>query len=353
MHRAGPVLQRRPVGAARERPDPAQPRRAGGVGLDLEEPLGGAAEQLELIDRLPCAVLAQLGRAVGGQQQQRHPRLVRLDRGRQQLCPRRSPRCTSRRPACPRPSPARARRIPRSARRRASSSASAARAPGSARAARSASPARYRRRASRSAPARPRTRAAAHTYLRRRSCVRPDTRAGMRRAGHYDRRGRRSRSAAWVRRYAPRLGRRDRAPGRRTVSSRWRSTCPGTARRPAMPARSRSMRASSTCWARRPGASCCAATRWAGGSRCTWRWPPRSGCARFVLVACSPGIENADERAARREADERLAEQLEAGRSRLSSSAGARSRCSRTIRRRLGSWRGPISGATTPARSRR
>ena len=34
---------------------------------DLEEPLGGAAVELELVDRLPGADLAQLGRAVGGQ----------------------------------------------------------------------------------------------------------------------------------------------------------------------------------------------------------------------------------------------------------------------------------------------
>ena len=35
--------------------------------------------------------------------------------------------------------------------------------------------------------------------------------------------------------------------------------------------------------------------------------------ARLILVACNPGIENADERAGRREADERLAEQLASG----------------------------------------
>jgi 2-succinyl-6-hydroxy-2,4-cyclohexadiene-1-carboxylate synthase len=35
--------------------------------------------------------------------------------------------------------------------------------------------------------------------------------------------------------------------------------------------------------------------------------------ARLILVACNPGIENADERAARRAADERLAEQLASG----------------------------------------
>ena len=46
--------------------------------------LANAAVQLELVDRLPGADVAQLGRPVGGQDDQRHARLVRLDhRGHQ------------------------------------------------------------------------------------------------------------------------------------------------------------------------------------------------------------------------------------------------------------------------------
>ena len=49
--------------------------------VDLEVPLGGAAVELDLVDRLPGADVAQLGRPVGGQHEQRHARLVRLDHG--------------------------------------------------------------------------------------------------------------------------------------------------------------------------------------------------------------------------------------------------------------------------------
>ena len=87
VHDPRPALQRGPVRAAGERPDPAQPGGAGVIVVraDLEKPLGGVAEHLQLVDRLPRAVLAQLWRAVGRQQQQRHARLARLDRGGQQL----------------------------------------------------------------------------------------------------------------------------------------------------------------------------------------------------------------------------------------------------------------------------
>ena len=54
------------------------------------------------------------------------------------------------------------------------------------------------------------------------------------------------------------------------------------------------------------------ATRWAGGSRSRWRCARRSGCARLVLVSASPGLADAEERAARRAADEALADRIEA-----------------------------------------
>ena len=85
VHHSGAALERCPVSAAGERAHPAQPLGRCVVHADLEEPLGGAAEQLQLVDRLPGAHLAQLRRPVGAEQQQRHACLLRLDRRRQQL----------------------------------------------------------------------------------------------------------------------------------------------------------------------------------------------------------------------------------------------------------------------------
>ena len=81
VDRAGAAVDRGPERAARELAQPPQPLRRGGVRVDLEEPLGGAAVELDLVDRLPGAEVAQLGRAVGGEDDQRHARLVRLDHG--------------------------------------------------------------------------------------------------------------------------------------------------------------------------------------------------------------------------------------------------------------------------------
>ena len=85
MDHARPALERRVVGAAGERAHPAQPLGARVVRADLEEPLRRVAEQLQLVDRLPGAVLTQLRRPVGGEQQQRHARLEGLDRRGRQL----------------------------------------------------------------------------------------------------------------------------------------------------------------------------------------------------------------------------------------------------------------------------
>ena len=85
MHDPGPVLERRRIGAAGERAHPAQPLAARLVVADLEEPLRGPAQQLQLIDRLPGPVLTQLGWPVGGQDEQGHARLAGLDRGGQEL----------------------------------------------------------------------------------------------------------------------------------------------------------------------------------------------------------------------------------------------------------------------------
>ena len=53
------------------------------IDADLEEPLDRVAEQLDLIDRLTGAHLAQLRRPVGGEHDQGHPRVVGLDDRRQ------------------------------------------------------------------------------------------------------------------------------------------------------------------------------------------------------------------------------------------------------------------------------
>ncbi len=105
MDRTGPALERRPVGAAGELPDPAHRR---GVEhrreLELAEPLGVVAVELELIDRLAGADVAQLGRPIGGEHDQRDPAPVRLHDGGHQLRggrPRRA-RDRDRAPARPR-----------------------------------------------------------------------------------------------------------------------------------------------------------------------------------------------------------------------------------------------------------
>ena len=132
----------------------ARARGARRVVVDLEVPLGGAAVELDLVDRLPGADVAQLRRAVGGQHEQRHARLVRLDHRGRVVGRGGAPTCRPARRERRSSSPARARRTPRSARRCATSRAAAARARASAPAASSASRARCTRRAARSGRAR-------------------------------------------------------------------------------------------------------------------------------------------------------------------------------------------------------
>ena len=82
VHRAGPAVQRGPERAAGGLAQPAQALRRGRGVVHLEVPLGRRPVELDLVDRLPGADVAQLGRAVGGQHEQRHARLVRLDHRR-------------------------------------------------------------------------------------------------------------------------------------------------------------------------------------------------------------------------------------------------------------------------------
>ena len=80
------------VGAAGERADPGA-ARGGVVIADLEEPAHGVAVELDLVDRLAGADVAQLGRAVRGQHDQRDARLARLDHGGERGSPPRCPTC--------------------------------------------------------------------------------------------------------------------------------------------------------------------------------------------------------------------------------------------------------------------
>ena len=147
----GAPFDRRPERAAGELAQPAHPRGRRRVVVDLEVPLGRAAEQLDLIDRLPGADVAQLRRAVGGEHDQRHARLVGLDHRRRVV------RGCGAGGAGQRGRHAGRLRQPQREERGAAlvqmrrSRAAAGRAPASARAASNASPARCTRRAGRSA----------------------------------------------------------------------------------------------------------------------------------------------------------------------------------------------------------
>ena len=69
------------VGAAGQRPVVDRRVAPGLVGAHLDEPFGRASVQPQLVDRLSRSDRAQLGRAVGGQHDQRHAGLPRLDHG--------------------------------------------------------------------------------------------------------------------------------------------------------------------------------------------------------------------------------------------------------------------------------
>ena len=107
----GRPLERRPHGAAGQRADPAQAlgRRPRATPTSTNH-FDRVAVELDLVDRLPGAGVAQLGRAVGGQHDQRHARLARLDDGGQVVGGRRPRRAGQRPPGARWPWPGRARR---------------------------------------------------------------------------------------------------------------------------------------------------------------------------------------------------------------------------------------------------
>ena len=89
----GPGRPSTAVQNARQASCRSQRTRAGDAGWSStsKNHLAALPVELDLIDRLPGADVAQLRRAVGGQHQQRHPRLVRLDH-RRRVVRRRRPR---------------------------------------------------------------------------------------------------------------------------------------------------------------------------------------------------------------------------------------------------------------------
>ena len=161
VDRSGAAAQRGPVGAAGQRSDPAQALDRRVVNADLDEPFRRAAVELDLIDRLPGPDVAELGRAVRGEDDQRHPRLVGLDHRRGQVGGRgaRGTRDGHRAPR--RLGGAEGEEPRRSARRCARSSRCGRCAPARARSASNASRATCTRGAGRSAPVRRRRRGAA------------------------------------------------------------------------------------------------------------------------------------------------------------------------------------------------
>ncbi len=85
MHRTGGPLQCGQVRPAGERPDESEPHRRGVGKVDLEEPLDRVAIELQLVDRLAGADVAELRRPVGGQHHQRDAGVASLDHGRRQV----------------------------------------------------------------------------------------------------------------------------------------------------------------------------------------------------------------------------------------------------------------------------
>ena len=139
----------------------------------------------------------------------------------------------------------------------------------------------------------------------------------------------------------------------RNATRRSRPTSAATAPR-ATRGRSTSTRASRDVLALAPAGSRCAATRWAGGSRCTSRSPRPSGSSAWCWSAPAAGIDDAAERAQRRAADERAAPTIEgARRSRSSPSAGRAAAVRRARRREAAAASRADRAAQRPARAGR
>ena len=106
VHGAGPPVDARSTRRGRRaRASSARARRVASMRPDLDEPLRRAAVELDLVDRLPGADVAQLRRAVGGQHDQRHARLAAPRSPPAPAAPPPSPTCTRSRPGARSASP--------------------------------------------------------------------------------------------------------------------------------------------------------------------------------------------------------------------------------------------------------
>ena len=287
VHHARASFQRGPVGAAGERAHPAQPLRRGLVRAHLEEPLRASPKSLSWSIACPAPTSRS---SAGGRRsdEQRHPRLVRLDRPRAAAPRRRCPMCRRPPPAGRRPWQAPGRRSRRSARprgseqRRRSSRASAStsgaqREPGEVQAARIP----QRASSSTNAPSSDRYRSmgtgqsisSRFGQLIGWSCWRVTVAESAKSSCCTASAAPAVPGTAWSRIWP------------RTLSAASRSTCPGTASKPARCDRSASRAACGTCSARSRALRARAAIRWAGASRCTWRWPRPSGSSGLVLIS--------------------------------------------------------------------
>ena len=141
------------VGAAGGRAQVQQARVVGLVGPDLTEPSRGCAVEADLVDRLAGADAPELGRAIRGQDDQRHARLVGLDNGGVKVRRRGTARAGDDRRLSRSPAPPRGRRSRQPARRGSPSARSQPRDRGRARSGSSANRGRGRHGGSRSEPA--------------------------------------------------------------------------------------------------------------------------------------------------------------------------------------------------------
>ena len=264
MHGPGATLQRGPKRATGQRANPAQALGRGVMHADLEEPLGRASEQLQLVDRLPRAGVAQLRGPIGGEQQQRHARLLRLDRGRQQLRRGRAGGARHRH--------GHARRLGEAEREE---TGAALVHVGEAAQPRLGGKREHQRGAAR--PGRGARRA--HAAARQLVDERPQQHKRVRGGAHETTMARCRRRSSCCTGSAARTARGTawRSGSRLNATCRSRSTCPDMARPRRPSARSRSPAVSSTCSRERPRASSWAATRSAAASPCTSRSRPRSG----------------------------------------------------------------------------
>ena len=306
---------------------------------DVEEPLGVVAVELELVDRLAGADLAQLRRPVGGEDDQRDPRLVRLDRPPAGSARPPSRSCTSPPPGGPWPCPAPRAKKPatrsstcdqhgRRPSRTSERTSGVEREPGDVQA--PATP----QRTSSSTKARSRRYVSAVSV--KMSCRMAETVvllhgfAGTRHAWDLvaDRLD--------PERYRPlALDLRGHGAARDARPITF-AACVGRRRSRSAPERVRAR----------------AATRSAAGSRCTSRWRTPQRVSRLVLVASTAGIEDAAPRAERRAADERSPPRPSRARSRRSPTAGASCRCSPAPPRPRRPSGAPTCCATTRSPSR-